>query len=126
VPANLYVAGSEALLTRAIRNLVENALKVSGSDAWVCVRGWREGDCAILTVTDRGPGIPPEHQDRIFEPFYQVAGARTPGQSHGLGLAICHRIVEAHGGTVTVDSAHGHGATFRLRIPALPDARAQS
>jgi signal transduction histidine kinase len=121
VPAHLCVAGSEALLTRAIRNLVENALKVSGPEDPVCVRGWRENQTTVLTVSDRGPGIAPEHQERIFEPFYQVAGARTPGQSHGLGLAICRRIIEAHSGTITVDSSPGRGATFRLDLPALPD-----
>jgi signal transduction histidine kinase len=117
---DLFVAGSEPLLIRAVRNLVENALKVSPEGGSVCVRGRREGDAAVLTVTDQGPGIAPEHQERIFEPFYQVAPARTPGPSHGLGLAICRRIVEAHGGSVSVESVPGTGATFRIALPTSP------
>jgi signal transduction histidine kinase len=119
VAEDLEVAGSEPLLIRAVRNLVENALKVSAPGDTITVCGKRENGSAVLSVADQGPGIAPEHLERIFEPFYQVASARTPGQSHGLGLAICRRIVEAHSGSVSVQSDPGHGAVFRISLMAV-------
>jgi PAS domain S-box-containing protein len=67
-----------------------------------------------LAVTDTGPGIPPALQARIFEPFFTT---KPPGVGTGLGLPLCRGIVEAHGGTLEVSSALGHGATFRLTLP---------
>lgn len=118
VPPDLEVQGSARLLTLAIRNLVENAIKVSPPHSTVDIEASRAGENVTLSVCDQGPGIAPEHQLHIFDPFYQVSGARTPGASHGLGLAICRRIVEAHGGSLTVESQPGHGACFRIMLPA--------
>ena len=67
-----------------------------------------------LAVTDTGPGIPPALQTRIFEPFFTT---KPPGVGTGLGLPLCRGMVEAHGGTLEVSSAPGHGATFRLTLP---------
>jgi two-component system OmpR family sensor kinase len=117
VPDDLAVEGSPPLLTRAIRNVVDNAVTVSKPGDTIHVDAVREDGHIALDVQDEGPGIEPDQQDEIFEPFYQVVPARTPGESHGLGLAICRRIVVAHGGTVTVQSAPGQGARFRIVLP---------
>ena len=71
-------------------------------------------------MTDTGPGIPPALQARIFEPFFTT---KPPGVGTGLGLPLCWGIVEAHGGTLDVTSAPGHGATFRLTLPWGPCPR---
>jgi signal transduction histidine kinase len=120
VDDELVVKGSRALLTRAVRNLIDNAVKVSSPGETVRVRGRGEGGQLILDVEDNGPGIAEDDQRHLFEPFFQLSAARTPGDSHGLGLAICRRIVTAHGGDVSVQSAPGHGARFRIVLPLTP------
>ena len=72
------------------------------------------GTCE-LSIADTGPGIPADALPRIFEPFYRVPGTQTPGT--GIGLATVHRIVEARGGSVTVESRMRHGSVFRVRLP---------
>ncbi len=67
-----------------------------------------------LTVADTGPGVPPEIQGRIFEPFFTT---KATEQGTGLGLSLCHGIIEAHGGTIRVDSRPGQGAVFRVELP---------
>jgi signal transduction histidine kinase len=70
-------------------------------------------------VTDHGIGIPPEHLDRIFERFHRVDNSATREiGGTGLGLAICKRIVEQHGGQITVQSREGEGSTFTVMLPA--------
>jgi signal transduction histidine kinase len=115
---DLPVKASLPLLTRAIRNIIDNAIRVSRPADTIRVQAWREGERVLMTVEDSGPGIPPEHQEHIFDPFYQISTARTPGESHGLGLAICKRIVDAYGGHVEVNSIPGAGARFRIDLPA--------
>ncbi|MFH1149594.1 MAG: PAS domain-containing sensor histidine kinase [Actinomycetota bacterium] len=98
-------------------NLVDNALKFTpGGEVRVDV------ECApyraVYSVTDSGPGIPPELQDRVFEKFFSSPPVVESGtQGTGLGLAICRGIVEAHGGKMWVDSDTGRGATFHFEIP---------
>lgn len=123
IPPDLLVVGTESLLTRAIRNILDNAIKVSpaGDVVQVCAR--QKGQEVELLITDHGPGLAAHEHRRIFDPFYQVAAngsmhaARTPGESHGLGLAICQRIIRAHHGTVAVRSTPGQGATFSILLP---------
>ena len=83
-----------------------------------------EAGQVTLTVTDTGPGIAPAHLPFIFNRFYRADASRSTetGES-GLGLAIVKALVEAHGGTIEVRSVEGHGATFVVRLPALPQKK---
>jgi len=112
------VLADETWLSRAIRNLLSNAMKY-GDGKWVGVSAKGLSDQVEITVEDRGTGIESGDLEHIFEPFYR--GRRAIDRQlrgAGLGLAIVKRVVEAHGGTVEVDSAPGQGTCFRLRIPA--------
>ncbi len=101
---------------QALTILLDNAVKFSPPGGTIRVRLQQERDVVEIRVIDEGPGIPPEIQDRIFERFFRAETSRTtPGS--GLGLLIARAIAERHGGTLTVTSKPGRGATFRLRIP---------
>lgn len=101
-------------LRQALDNLVSNALTHSGSDAEVVVRAAADGGWVLLSVSDSGDGIPSDEQHRIFDPGVRLDIGR-PGS--GLGLAVARAIAEAHGGTLTVESAPGEGATFTMTLP---------
>ena len=100
-------------------NLVDNAVTYTPRGGAVTVVTWRRGAEVGVTVSDTGPGIPPEALGRVFDRFFRADGARrrTSGGS-GLGLAICREIAEAHGGRLWVDSAAGRGSAFSLALPA--------
>ncbi len=111
------VAGNPADLQAVVRNLLENALHAAGRSSQagrVEIAGRHKAGRVILTVTDNGPGISPSINDRIFEPFVT---AKEPGHGTGLGLSICRRIVQEHGGQVSVRSQLGQGATFTVELP---------
>lgn len=112
--------GDADRLEQAVWNLIENAARYSPADGHILVRVSQADNFAEVTVSDTGVGIAQEHHPRIFERFYRVdpARSRRSGGS-GLGLAIVKYVVEAHGGTVHVESDPGHGASFSLRLPAL-------
>jgi len=124
------VLGDEARLRQVISNLMSNALTHTPEGSPISVRilaGQQAGDppvpSAVLEVTDHGPGLTPEQASRVFERFYradQARGRQTGGS--GLGLAIVEALVAAHDGTVSVDTAPGHGATFRITLPLAPEA----
>jgi signal transduction histidine kinase len=99
-------------------NLLTNAIKHSPAGGEVRLRATRAEDQAIqFTVSDDGPGIPPEYQQRIFDRFFRVPGQTRSGA--GLGLSIAREIAVAHGGRISVKSAPGHGATFYLELKAI-------
>ncbi|MHB8104946.1 MAG: ATP-binding protein [Dehalococcoidales bacterium] len=100
---------------RIIYNLLENAIKYSpeGSEITVCAQKTKEQ--VITSVTDKGIGISPEDQGRIFEPFERLANAARQGL--GLGLVVCKRLVEAQGGQIWVESEPGKGSTFYFSLP---------
>jgi heavy metal sensor kinase len=106
-------------LRRAVRNLVENAVKYTGAGGRVGVEVWRRSGEAGLTVTDTGPGIPEALLERIFDRFVRAdtARSRSTGGS-GLGLSITREIVEAHGGRVWAESTLGEGSAFSIGFPA--------
>jgi signal transduction histidine kinase len=107
-----------ALLHTIVQNLVSNALKYSaGRDgARVTVRVSSEASCGVLEVEDNGPGISREAQSKLFQPFFRAK--ETQGLAgHGLGLATVKRVVEAHGGAITLDSEPGKGTKVVVRVP---------
>ena len=105
-------------LTQVVYNLMENASKYTQEGGTIRVRLIRSGRDAILTIADNGPGIPKEDQAHIFDRFYRVDKARSRETGGtGLGLSIVHQMVLMHGGTVSVDSEEGSGATFTVELP---------
>ena len=76
-----------------------------------------KGKEVVFTVSNTGPGIPPESLPHLFEKFYRVPGAEHTSQGTGLGLSICQRIVEAHSGRIEVQSQVGVGTTFLVHLP---------
>lgn len=113
------VLGDSEKLGRVLNNLVNNALKYTAANGRIVLSARRRDDCVEFTVSDDGPGIPPEALGRLFNKFEQVGGA---GQRHGsgLGLYFCRLIVEAHGGSISVQSEPGKGTTFTFSLPTAP------
>ncbi len=116
------VSGDALLLRRLIRNLIENARRYGG-DGPVAVSVARENDRVVLEVVDRGPGIPEAERQRIFEPFYRLAGARENGRGSGLGLALVLDIAQRHGGSAVCLAAEATGSRFRIELPVAKDTR---
>jgi two-component system OmpR family sensor kinase len=125
------VVGDEARLRQVIGNLMSNALTHTPDGTPVEVRihagstaGYPPQPAVQLEVADEGPGMTAAQASRVFERFYradQSRERRTGGT--GLGLAIVSALVAAHGGTVSVDTAPGEGATFRITLPLAPEAQ---
>jgi PAS domain S-box-containing protein len=114
--------GDSAILKRVLTNLLGNAVKYTppGKRIRICLE--RDTDEARVAVIDEGVGIAPEYHDRIFERFRQVDGKEF---STGLGLTFCKLAVEAHGGTIRVESALGAGSVFRVCLPDAPETADQ-
>lgn len=107
-------------LTRAITNLISNAVRYSPDGGTVHLRIEREGDDAVLSVHDEGIGIPLDELPHVFERFYRARNVAGRVAGTGIGLASVKQIVEQHGGTVTVTSREGDGSTFTIRLPLEP------
>jgi two-component system OmpR family sensor kinase len=116
-PDRVTVTGVADDLHRLAGNLVENALMHTPSGTPVTVSVRRDGSSAVLEVADRGPGVPPQMRERVFERFARAAGDGTRRGS-GLGLAIVRAVVDAHGGRVELLDAEGGGARFVVTLPA--------
>jgi two-component system sensor histidine kinase KdpD len=104
-------------IQRVLVNVLENALRVSPAGEPVHVRVTATRKEVLIRVTDRGPGVPPEEQERIFEPFHRIAGRDEPGA--GLGLAIARGFAGANGGRLWLESREGQGASFVLALPLV-------
>jgi signal transduction histidine kinase len=112
------VVADAAAIDHAVSNLLDNAIKYSGSGRHITVRLARAGDEVAIAVSDRGIGIAAAEHKRIFERFHRVStGAVHEVRGVGLGLAIVDHIVRAHGGSVVVESEPGKGSTFTIRLP---------
>ena len=110
-----YVFVDRGQIERVIGNLVTNALRATPEGGTIAVASVRRADEVAVSVTDTGSGIPREHLPTIFEPFVQVPHAAVGGA--GLGLTISRRIIEGHGGRLSVQSEPGRGSTFTFTIP---------
>jgi len=112
------VTGDRDLLSLAVYNLIENALKFTSGNEAVEVRALEDGKSIVIEVADSGPGIPSEELSKIFEELYRGASARGI-EGSGLGLALVQRIVDLHGGQIQVRSSQGNprGTVFTLRLP---------
>ncbi len=116
----LRVQGDPTLLQELIANLMDNALKYCGANGRVTLRCSRDGEAAVIEVSDDGPGIPREVREQVFERFYRHFGATTGGS--GLGLSIAREIVLSHGGRISIDdgepnSRGGRGTCVRVVLP---------
>ncbi len=112
------VRGDRTQLRRLIVNLVENAVRYTETGGTVAVAVGREGEKVRCAVRDTGMGISPEHLPRLFERFYRVHAARSREDGGaGLGLALCKAIVDAHGGSIEVESEVGVGTVFTVVLP---------
>ncbi|KKF00036.1 two-component sensor histidine kinase [Mycolicibacterium obuense] len=118
-PTGFQVLGDETLLVTAIANLVSNAIAYSPNGSSVSVSRRRRGDLIEIAVTDRGIGIAPADQERVFERFFRVDKARSRATGGtGLGLAIVKHVAANHNGSIRLWSQPGTGSTFTLSIPA--------
>jgi signal transduction histidine kinase len=105
-------------IAQALHNLIDNAVKYSGDAKEITVRLAREDETAVVSVRDRGIGIPRSEQEKIFDRFHRVGTALVHEvKGSGLGLSIVRHIAQVHGGSVVVESEPGKGSTFSIRLP---------
>ncbi|WP_341676683.1 ATP-binding protein [Niveibacterium sp. SC-1] len=116
-PEHVVLQGSARLLRRMLRNLLENARR-HGQGAPISAQLKRDGEMIEIRVCDRGPGVPEDQRERIFEPFYRTPGASEKSGGVGLGLALVRSIARHHGGEVHCIDHEGGGACFVVRLPA--------
>jgi signal transduction histidine kinase len=116
-----HIWGDADRLEQALQNVAANAIRHTPDGGTVALRAEPDGDRVRISVTDTGPGIPPDHLAHIFDRFYKAdaarAGTRVPSGS-GLGLSIVRAIVLRHGGDVSADNVPGGGAVFTISLPA--------
>ncbi|MFD1730996.1 ATP-binding protein [Deinococcus malanensis] len=119
------ITGDAPQLAQLFQNLISNALKFQrpGVPPEVRVTAISEGEWWRFRIHDNGIGIEPQYSDRIFVMFQRLHG-REVYEGTGLGLAICRKIVEAHGGSIGVESIPGKGSTFWFTLPAVGSAEA--
>jgi two-component system NtrC family sensor kinase len=116
LPAELpRVLSNERRLSQVFLNLLLNAADAMDGKGTVRVGARAEADTVLVELDDTGPGVPPELRSRVFDPFFTT---KEPGRGTGLGLAVCHGILEAMQGGIEVSAAPGGGARFTLRLPA--------
>jgi phosphoserine phosphatase RsbU/P len=110
-------------ISQVLGNLLSNAIKFTPREGCVTVRARLQGAAVRVSVADTGTGIPPDHQEGLFDRFWQPAPDRKRAGA-GLGLAIARGIVEAHGGEIWVESEEGKGSTFHFTVPTVEDPAA--
>jgi two-component system, OmpR family, sensor kinase len=126
VPGPVTVTGVADDLHRLAGNLIENALLHTPPGTPVTVSVRREGSNAVLEVSDRGPGVPVDLRERVFERFARGGGDAAPSGGSGLGLAIVRAVTSTHGGSVELTDAEGGGARFVVTLPAEGVPRSDS
>jgi len=116
--SDVEVLGDHVLLREALVNIVDNAIKYGPAGTPITIRVQRADTLGVIAVADRGPGVAPEHRERIFDRFFRVDQSRSRASGGtGLGLAIARWAVEIHGGRIVVDTPPNGGAEFRIQLP---------
>ena len=118
IDGRVPLVGSQQKLLSAISHIVDNAVKFTPPSSAVEMRAAVEGSECVVTIADNGPGIPPDVRERVWEPFVQADGSAV--REHGglgVGLYLCRRLVEWHGGSVTSCDTPGGGLTIEIRLP---------
>jgi signal transduction histidine kinase len=120
------IRGDALSLSEAFVNILGNAIKYSQDGSKIILQADEREHEILISVKDTGIGISPEDLPHIFDGFYRGKDVQTATAGHGIGLAVSRQIVEAHGGSITVESEVGKGSTFMIRLPAIqPGARPQ-
>jgi signal transduction histidine kinase/CheY-like chemotaxis protein len=124
----LYVEGDSTRLSQVVQNLLNNAAKYTPPGGQITLRADRDGEYAVIRVSDTGIGIPPGMLDRVFEMFTQVDRGSSLSQGGlGIGLALALQLTQMHGGRIDVTSAgEGHGSEFIVRLPLCPSPHART
>jgi signal transduction histidine kinase len=117
------IHADERKVKQVLLNLLSNALKFTPEGGRIDVRAAITDGVAEVSVTDTGVGIAPEDQEAVFEEFRQVGGAEKKAEGTGLGLALCRKFIELHGGRIWVKSQVGAGSTFTFTLPLTSQAR---
>jgi signal transduction histidine kinase len=120
---DIVVEADERKIKQIVYNLLSNAVKFTPKKGKVVFTAHCHGDEVVFTVEDTGPGVAPEFQESIFEEFYQMPGSR---EGTGLGLALCKKLVELHGGRIWLESDVGRGSRFSFAILITREARTPS
>ncbi len=113
---SIIVPGDERLLRRALRNLLENARRYGAGEIDLSLR--RDAGGAVLSVCDRGPGVPEALRERVFEAYFRLPGHAEREGGVGLGLSLVRQIAERHGGSVRCEPREGGGSCFKLSLPS--------
>lgn len=116
---SLHIIADAKRLSQVFANLIGNALKFTPEGGTVTVEAHRDGKHVRFAVLDTGPGIPPEELPHLFQRFYQTRDNAQKHKGLGLGLSICKGLVEAHGGSIWVESLPGCGAAFNFTVPSV-------
>jgi signal transduction histidine kinase len=111
------VRADQRKVKQVLLNLLSNAVKFTPEGGWIDVRAAIVGGTVEVAVTDTGIGIAPEDQEAVFEEFRQVGKSDKKAEGTGLGLALCRKFVELHGGRIWVKSQVGQGSTFTFTLP---------
>ena len=117
IEPGLTAVADPAALERVLGNLLSNAAKFSRANEAITITARNDGEDVVVSVRDRGVGIAPEEQARVFERFYQAAATNRTTKGTGIGLSIAVRYIEILGGRVWVESELGHGSTFFFTLP---------
>src|SRR5581483_9173935 len=117
-PEPVMATVDRLVLREAVTNVVDNAIKYGPNGSRVVIQVSADRDRAVLEIRDEGPGVPPEHRDRIFDRFFRVDEGRSrQSGGTGLGLSIAKWAVEVNGGRISVGSGVPHGSVFRIEVP---------
>lgn len=114
----LQVQADPTRLAQVFDNIMSNAIKYApGSPVTIILD--RKDELAVVAICDQGPGIAPQHVERLFQRFYRVPESSTVIRGTGLGLYICRKIIQAHNGEITAESELGKGTTFKIHLPLI-------